>query len=165
MKQIDKTGALIVFGVIVAIVHVFLMEYPYLRIISGITVFLIGLMIWRRMHRMKNEILLLLSNLDQVPNVYIDLLSEEEEVTESFEVEEKDALAIYNCFRGKKCRKDKDVVFESCRCRLRIVLEKEELVFYPYFEKLDMVRVGEETSYIFFEEECEELYNIVKKYV
>lgn len=165
MKQVDKTSVLIVFGVIIAIVQLFLREYPYLRIISGITVFLIEFIIWHRIQELKKEALLLLSDLDHVPNVYIDLLSEEEEVTESFEVEEKDALAIYSYFKGKKCRKDRDIAFERCNCRLRIVSEEGDVVLYLYLDRFDKVRVGQETAYIFTEEESEDIYDIVKKYV
>lgn len=46
MKKIDKTGALILFGVIIAIVQTFLMEYPRIRVISGTAVLFTEFVIW-----------------------------------------------------------------------------------------------------------------------
>ena len=46
MKRIDKTGVLIIFGVIIAIVQTFLMEYPQIRVFSGVAVLLTEFVIW-----------------------------------------------------------------------------------------------------------------------
>ncbi len=107
----------------------------------------------------------LLSEDEQISNVYVDLLTEKEEVSASLKMEESDAQAICNYFRGAEAVKDSGFVFGSGNYRLRIVSEEKELILYPYFGHFSVVRVGEEASYVFFEEESEGMYGIMEKYI